>query len=65
MFRPNLIQKNRGGGEWGSLYGLAFIGALVYYWQHANTFWLAVLGIFKALIWPAILVYHCLQFFKL
>jgi hypothetical protein len=35
---------------------LAFVGALVYYIQHAETFWMGVLGIFKALVWPEILI---------
>lgn len=41
----------------GVIYGLAFIGALVYYIQHADSFWLGVLGVLKAIIWPALLVY--------
>lgn len=48
----------------GGVYGLAFIGALVYFVQHAGSFWLGVLGIGKALVWPAILVYHVLAFIK-
>ncbi len=43
-------------------YGLGFIGSLVYYVSTAATFWLAVLGFFKALVWPAFLVYGLLKF---
>lgn len=53
------------GGPSGALYGMGFIGALVYFIQHADTFWIGVLGIFKAIVWPAIMVYKLLQFLKL
>jgi hypothetical protein len=49
------------GATSGGIYGLAFIGALIYYIQHAETFWQGVLGFFKALVWPAILVYKFLE----
>lgn len=39
---------------------MAFIGALVYFLQHASTFWMGVLGVLKAIVWPAILVYRLL-----
>jgi hypothetical protein len=51
-----------GGGPSGAVYGLGLIGSLVYYLQHATTFWNGILGIVKALVWPAFLVYHLLQF---
>jgi len=44
------------------VYGLGLIGALVYYISHATTFWLGVLGFFKAIIWPAMLVYELLKY---
>jgi hypothetical protein len=47
-----------------ALYGMGFIGALVYYIQSAATFWMGVLGFFKALFWPAFLVYYLLEFLK-
>jgi hypothetical protein len=46
----------------GGIYGLAFIGALVYYIQHAQTFMQGVMGVLKALVWPAILIYKLLEF---
>lgn len=59
--------NNRGAsaGVSGGVYGLAFIGALVYFLQHSTTFWAGVLGVLKALVWPAILVYHALGFLNL
>jgi hypothetical protein len=52
-------------GAFGSIYGLAFIGAAVYYIQHAATFWEAVFGFIKALVWPAMLMYKLLEFLKM
>jgi hypothetical protein len=43
------------------VYGLGLIGALVYYLQHADTFWIGVLGFCKAVVWPAMLVYKLLS----
>jgi hypothetical protein len=41
--------------------GLGFVGAAIYFIQHATTFWGGVLGILKAMVWPAILVYKLLE----
>ena len=57
--------KRASGGISGSVYGLAFIGALVYYMQHAATFGAGVLGILKAFVWPAVLVYNLMEFLKM
>jgi hypothetical protein len=40
----------RGSGPSGAVYGLGFIGAAVFYIQHATTFWAGVLGFIKALV---------------
>lgn len=53
-------QGNDGGGF---IWFLGAIGAAVYYVQHAESFGQGVLGILKAFVWPAILVYHFLQSF--
>jgi hypothetical protein len=49
----------------GGIYGMAFIGGVVYYLQHAATFWTGVLGILKALFWPAVLMYKVLELLKM
>jgi hypothetical protein len=49
----------------GGIYGLAFVGAAVYFIQHSATFWEGVLGFLKAVVWPAILMYKLLEFFKM
>jgi hypothetical protein len=54
--------NNANNGIMGTIYGMAFIGAAVYFIQHAATFWLGVLGFFKALFWPAFLMYKLLEY---
>lgn len=46
----------------GAVYGLGLIGALVYYVGTASTFLIGLLGILKAILWPAFLVYELLKF---
>lgn len=57
--------KNRHAGTSSGLYGLAFIGAAIYFIGQATTFWMGVLGFLKALVWPAMLVYKLLEFLKM
>lgn len=45
----------------GAVYGLGLIGALVYYWQHAEGFWPHLWAILEAILWPAFVVYNLLQ----
>jgi len=58
-------RKNRGGAVSDGLYGLGFIGALVYYLQQATSLWTGIIGIFKAMVWPAFLVYELLAYLKM
>lgn len=51
------------GGGGGAVYGLGFVGALIFFIQNADTFWAGVLGIFQAIVWPAYVVYKLLQSF--
>ncbi|MFA5103684.1 MAG: hypothetical protein WC527_00665 [Candidatus Margulisiibacteriota bacterium] len=56
--------KKKGGAEMkecGGIYGLALIGALVYYIQHATSFLNGCLGVLKAIVWPAMLMYKVLS----
>ena len=45
----------------GAIYGLGFVGAAVYYISNATGFWMGALGILKAIVWPAFLVYGLLK----
>jgi len=51
---------NRGASTGNAVYGLGLIGALVYYIGHADGFWVGVLGVLKAIVWPAFVVYELL-----
>ncbi len=51
------------GGE--AVYAFGLIGAAVYYIQHAATFGAGVIGLLKAIAWPALVVYHLLGFLKM
>lgn len=44
------------------VYGLGFIGAAIYYLSQADGFGAIVLGLLKAILWPAFLVYELLRF---
>lgn len=50
--------NNNGCG--GCAYFLGFIGAAIYYISTATGFWMGVLGILKALVWPAFVVFKLL-----
>lgn len=47
----------------GAVYGLGFLGAVIYYISTATGFWMGLLGFLKALVWPAFLVFEALKFF--
>jgi hypothetical protein len=55
----------RQGGASEAVYGFGMIGAWVYYFTHAATFWLGVLGFLKGIVWPAMLVYEALKYLHL
>lgn len=45
-----------------AVYGLGFIGAAIYYISIATGFWIGVLGVLKACVWPVFLVFELLKF---
>jgi hypothetical protein len=55
--------KHAGGG--GAVYGLGFVGAAVYFIQHAASFSDGVFGVLKAMVWPALVVYHVVGLLKI
>ena len=58
-------KKNFHGGVCGTgnaVYGLGFIGSAVYYISTSTTFLVGVFGFFKALVWPAFLVYELMKY---
>ncbi len=52
-------------GFLGGIYGMAFIGAAVYFIGHATSFWMGVLGFFKAVFWPAVILYKVLELLQM
>ena len=54
------VMVHSGGSD--SVYGLGMIGAWIYYIGRATSPRLRVLGFFKGLVWPAMLVYEMLKF---
>jgi hypothetical protein len=49
-------------GVSGGIYGLGFLGALIYYFTHSATVLAYFLGFFKAIFWPAFLIYRLFEF---
>lgn len=60
--KKSFFKHSKGGAGTGSvIYCLGLIGAGVYFIQNANTFTEGILGVLKAIVWPAILVYKALE----
>lgn len=49
------------GGCGGCGYGLGFLGAAIYYISTAGSFGAGVLGVLKALVWPAFVVFELMK----
>lgn len=54
---------NKGSAD--AVYGLGFVGALVFYIQHAKSFGDGLLGVIKAMVWPALMVYKAISVLKI
>ena len=53
--------KCKTSGCGGCAYGLGFLGAAIYFISNATGFWVGVLGILKAIVWPVFLVFELLK----
>jgi len=62
MFKKICFKKMCCGGSSGTIYGLGFVGAVIYYVSTATSFWIGLLGFLKALVWPGFMVYELLKF---
>lgn len=58
-------KKHKHGSKGGAIYGLGVIGALIYFFQNAHTFADVLVGIIKAVGWPAVIIYRVLQLLNL
>ena len=54
-------RMHRGGAPFGGVYFLGMIGSAVYFVQHADGFWVIVLALLKALVWPAFLIHRAFE----
>lgn len=59
--------QNNGGAAAGAgaVYGLGFLGAIVYFIQSATSFWDGLVGCVQAIFWPGFLVYGLLKLLEL
>ncbi len=60
--KKSTVRCNSCGHCGNAIYGLGFIGAVIYYISTASGFWMGVLGVLKALVWPAFLVFELLKY---
>ena len=53
-------RSSSGGGD--AFYGLGLIGAAIYYFSAADSFWEYVLAIPQAIVWPVFFVYEVFSY---
>jgi hypothetical protein len=58
------VKKHVGSGG-SCIWFLGFVGSAVYYIQQASSFGSIVVGLLKALFWPAFLAYNLLKFLQM
>ena len=59
--RKNIKVVNKA-GPFGFMFFLAYIGAAIYFVQQTDGgFWVVVLALLKAVVWPVFVMYHVLQ----
>ena len=61
MEKKNMKKEIQKGAPSGAVYGLGFIGAAIYFISNAAGFWMGALGLLKAIVWPAFLVYEAFK----
>lgn len=59
------FHNNYCGGNGNAIYCLGVVGALFYFLQNTNTLETVVIGIGKAIVWPAILMFKLLTYLGL
>lgn len=58
-------KRMEGGASAGAVYCTGFIGAAIYFLQHATGIGDGLIGIIKAIFWPGVLVYRALEILKI
>ena len=56
--------RNRSTMSGDAVYFFGLVGSAVYYVQHSDTFMMGLIGILKAIIWPAMMIYKTLELLK-
>lgn len=58
-------KSRRSNNAGNAVYSLGMLGALVYYIATASGFWVGVLGVLKAIVWPAFVVYELMKMLQM
>lgn len=64
QIREQAPKPGCGCGAGGAVYGLGFLGALYYYITTATSLWMGIVGVLKAIFWPAFLVYGLMKYMR-
>lgn len=57
----SLVKITHEHGPGGFMFFVAYIGAVVYFYQQSPDFWGFILALIKAIVWPAFLLYGALN----
>lgn len=60
-----MTAKWKHGGGGGAVYGMGLIGSAIYFIQHATNLIDGILGILKAIVWPAFFVFKVFEFLNI
>jgi len=56
-----LVKITNDHGPSGFILFVAYIGAVVYFFQQSPDFWGFIVALLKAVVWPAFVLFHVLQ----
>lgn len=56
-----MSDRGTSGAGGSAIYAIGILGALVFFWQQAGTFWEYAFAIVQGLLWPAFLVYEVFE----
>ena len=57
----SIVKVTHEHGPKGFVFFVAYIGAVVYFFQQSPDFWGFILALLKAAVWPAFVLYHAMQ----
>jgi hypothetical protein len=57
----SLVKITHEHGPTGFIFFLAYVGAVVYFFQQSPDFWGFILALIKAIVWPAFVSYNVLE----